>query len=290
MRKDHLPPRELEKLSAYIDGELQPRESRKLEARLKREPALREAYHELQLVAKSMRQLPQVRPPQSFTLSPEMVGVPQRRTGYPVLRLATVVAAFAFVALIGVDIFSSSLRGGLPARALDQVALEAPSFAEGEALGAVEQQVEETEPMAEAPAAAMRAGEEQPAEEPDADTLAAAPEPAEEQEAPVAEEGMVVEESPETPPEAESEVYEPEGTAAPTDETAMKYSVTEMPATEEMLNEPTFDEVEIPSTTVGEETRRARVPSFWLRGIEIALGILTLLLAGLTLWARKPPR
>ncbi len=290
MRKDHLPPRELEKLSAYIDGELRAREAREFEARLAREPALQEAYRELQLVARSMRQLPQVRPPRSFALSPEMVGVPQRRTGYPVLRLATVVAAFAFVALIGVDIFSSTQGGGIASRALNQVAMEAPSFAEGEALGAAEQQVEEAEPMAEAPAAALRAGEEQPAEEPEADALTVAPEAAEELEAPAAEGEFAVEATAGAPPEVESEVSEADATAALTDETAMKYSATEIPATGDMLNEPTFDEVEMPSATAEEEIRLSRLPSSWLLGLEIGLGILTLLLAALTLWARRSPQ
>ncbi|HHH82746.1 MAG TPA: hypothetical protein ENL35_07135, partial [Chloroflexi bacterium] len=61
MKKEigRLPPRDLEALSVYLDGELTPRERVKLEARLEANPELRQALEELRLVAGALRELPQ---------------------------------------------------------------------------------------------------------------------------------------------------------------------------------------------------------------------------------------
>jgi negative regulator of sigma E activity len=100
--------RDLRQLSAYLDGELNPKESARLETRLKIDPQLREALRNLDGTRKLIRSLPQVRPPRNFTLTPEMAGIQQRRSLYPIFRFATVVAAVAFVVLVGADTFFSS--------------------------------------------------------------------------------------------------------------------------------------------------------------------------------------
>lgn len=105
---DHLSPRDLKRLSAYLDGELSRREADNLEARLRSEPVLRQALDELRSTATLLRALPQISPPRDLTLTAEMVGVAQRRP-YPVLRLATALASLAFVALVGLDAISSAL-------------------------------------------------------------------------------------------------------------------------------------------------------------------------------------
>ena len=114
---DHLSPRDLERLSAYLDGECSSKEAAKLEARLQVEPRLRQALEELRATVGLMRALPEVPPPRSFALTPEMVGVKQRRA-YPALRLATALASIAFVTLIGLDALTTvimPLAGALPA-------------------------------------------------------------------------------------------------------------------------------------------------------------------------------
>lgn len=103
--------RDLKQLSAYLDGELNPKESARLETRLKADPHLQEALRDLDGTRKLLRSLPQVRPPRNFTLSPEMAGIQQRRSLYPIFRFATVVAAVALVVLVGADAFFSTGMG-----------------------------------------------------------------------------------------------------------------------------------------------------------------------------------
>jgi hypothetical protein len=105
---DHLSPRDLERLSAYLDGKCSSKQAAKLEARMRIEPGLRQTLEELRATAGLLRALPEVSPPRSFALTPEMVGI-ERRRPYPILRLATALASIAFVALIGVDALTTSL-------------------------------------------------------------------------------------------------------------------------------------------------------------------------------------
>jgi len=105
---DHLSPRDLERLSAYLDGEIPKKEAENLEARLRTETDLRRALEGLRATAALLRALPEVSPPRDFALTPEMVGI-ERRRPYPVLRLATVLASMAFVALVGLDAITTAL-------------------------------------------------------------------------------------------------------------------------------------------------------------------------------------
>jgi hypothetical protein len=94
--------RDVEKLSAYLDGQLKPSELARLESRLKTEPELATILQDLRQTRRLLRQLPQRRAPRNFTLTPKMVGQrpPLPRT-YPVFRFATVLATlllfFTFV-------------------------------------------------------------------------------------------------------------------------------------------------------------------------------------------------
>jgi len=85
--------RDVEKLSAYLDGQLKPSESARLESRLQTDPELASVLKELRQARSLLRQLPQRRAPRNFTLTPKMVGQkpPLPRT-YPVFRFATLVA------------------------------------------------------------------------------------------------------------------------------------------------------------------------------------------------------
>jgi hypothetical protein len=142
--------RDLERLSAYFDGELSKKESARLEARLKAEPTLRDALKELKLTSKLVSSLPEVRPPRNFTLSPEMVGVREKRSMYPIFRFATVVAAVAFAVLVGADTFFLSQSGMMsdmiPAAAPEVMLEEAPKEVFEAAEAPAEAPVEE--PMA----------------------------------------------------------------------------------------------------------------------------------------------
>ncbi|MGB9737835.1 anti-sigma factor [Chloroflexus sp.] len=74
-----LPERDLVLLSAYIDGELTEAERTALEQRLAHESRLRRELEELQATRDLLREQPWLTPPRSFTLTPEMAGVRQRR-------------------------------------------------------------------------------------------------------------------------------------------------------------------------------------------------------------------
>lgn len=85
--------RDVEQLSAYLDGQLKPSEVARLESRLQTEPELVSILGELRQARGLLRRLPQRRAPRNFTLTPKMVGQkpPMPRT-YPLFRFATVLA------------------------------------------------------------------------------------------------------------------------------------------------------------------------------------------------------
>jgi len=154
--------RDVKQLSAYLDGELNPKEASRLELRLKDDPQLQQVLRELNRTKQLIGSLPQIRPPRNFTLTPEMVGIKQKRSLYPVFRFATVVAAVAFAVLVGTDAFLRSGTGiMLTADQMVEVThevqveklAEAPAFEESPAM-------EAAEPAMEAPLGAV--GEEQP--------------------------------------------------------------------------------------------------------------------------------
>src|SRR3972149_6961149 len=93
--------RDLERLSATLDGQLAPGEAAGLEARLQDDSALRETLEGLRQTKAALRSLPSLRPPRSFTLTPQMVGIRPRRPAYPALRLATAIATVAFMIVTG---------------------------------------------------------------------------------------------------------------------------------------------------------------------------------------------
>ncbi|OGO15775.1 MAG: hypothetical protein A2Z14_00455 [Chloroflexi bacterium RBG_16_48_8] len=149
---------ELAQLSAYLDGELNQKEAARLEMLLKADPQLRKALWEMDGTRKLIRSLPQVRPPRNFTLTPEMAGLQQKRSLYPVFRFATVVAAVALTFLVGADAFFRSGPG----------MMRAPDLASQSAEVAVEMEVEKAaevvdETMAHATEEVMMLGQ---AEEP----------------------------------------------------------------------------------------------------------------------------
>jgi anti-sigma factor RsiW len=85
--------RDVEKLSAYLDGQLKPSERARLESRLQSDPELASVLKDLRQARSILRQLPQRRAPRNFTVTPKMVGQkPPLPRSYPVFRFATVLA------------------------------------------------------------------------------------------------------------------------------------------------------------------------------------------------------
>lgn len=131
--------RDLEALSAYLDGQLPQKDTRKLEGRLEKEVELQQALEDLRRTRQVLHMAPQIRRPRSFTLTPEMVGekffIPR---GFNALRLVSVVASVLFVVVFSGD-FLLNITAGRDV-AFAPLAKEAPmeSFAIQEEVGAAE--------------------------------------------------------------------------------------------------------------------------------------------------------
>lgn len=125
--------RDLEALSAYLDGETSSVEEQNLEARLKSEEQLRQALGELRRTRMILRAAPRVRAPRNFTLTPRMVGVrPMVSWSFPILSMASVVASLLFVLVFLGDLYTARLRQPTPllaaqSAATESFALEAPA-------------------------------------------------------------------------------------------------------------------------------------------------------------------
>jgi hypothetical protein len=127
--------RDIELLSAYLDGELKPSDSVKLETRLKSDPELASVLSDLRVTRTLLRRLPSRKAPRNFTLTRKMVGQnpPLPRT-YPIFRFVTAVATallfFSFaVNTMGPQLMSADNfgRGGGGAE-VESLAPEAPSL------------------------------------------------------------------------------------------------------------------------------------------------------------------
>ena len=93
-----------EALSAYLDGQLSPRERARLETRLKTDVDLQQALQELRRTRAVLRNLPKLRAPRNYMLSPEMAGVRKEQPRvYPVFRFASLLASLLFVLLVAGD-------------------------------------------------------------------------------------------------------------------------------------------------------------------------------------------
>jgi len=93
--------RDWEAISAYLDGELNPKEQARLDARLQTNADLRAALEDLRRTRAVLRSQPRLHAPRNFTISAQAVGQVQQRR--PALRLSPVfgmVSAFASFLLV----------------------------------------------------------------------------------------------------------------------------------------------------------------------------------------------
>jgi len=103
-------PRDLELLSAYLDGQLKPSDSVRLEARLKTDPELASVLTDLRSTRNLLRKLPARRAPRNFTLTRKMVGQnPPLPRAYPLFRFATTLATLLFIFSFGVNTFGRQM-------------------------------------------------------------------------------------------------------------------------------------------------------------------------------------
>ena len=150
--------RDIELLSAYLDGQLSPSDSARLESRLHSDRELVSVLDDLRAARTLLRKLPQRRAPRNFTLTRKMVGLnPPLPRAYPAFRFATVVATLLFFFTFGVNTlapqFQQTLGFGYGGGAAEPevfsaqapAATEAPALAESvatEAPAATEAPVE----------------------------------------------------------------------------------------------------------------------------------------------------
>jgi len=106
-----------ETVAAYLDEALPDRVRQQFEQEMAQDEALRQEVEQLRLIKHSLRQLPQREVPRNFILDPAKYGRPARQPwvkAYPVLRAATAMTAFFLIFALATGIFTG-LGAGEPA-------------------------------------------------------------------------------------------------------------------------------------------------------------------------------
>lgn len=108
--------RDIELLSSYLDGQLKPSDSARLEARLSTDPELRAVLSDLRSARGLLRQLPMRKAPRNFTLTPKMVGKnPPLPRAYPAFRFVTALASLLLFFTVGLNFLAPQLASQSPA-------------------------------------------------------------------------------------------------------------------------------------------------------------------------------
>ena len=111
-------------LSAYIDGELNPREKEKFERRLQSDPQLRSELNQLKVTRSMIRSLPRRKVPRNFTLTPDMVPAPRKSLWLPVFSYASAASAVIVLVLLLVQFLPGGFLGK-EAPTANQIAMSA---------------------------------------------------------------------------------------------------------------------------------------------------------------------
>ncbi len=142
-----------EMMNAYLDGELSSQERNAFERFLADDEALQQELADREMIKSQLRQLPRLAVPRNFILDVNIYGRPARRpfsqTAYPILRGATVMAAFVFVFVFGFSMFAGGMA--TEGAVYDSVAFEQSVDTAVE--NAAKTAVEESEVVAESEAA-----------------------------------------------------------------------------------------------------------------------------------------
>ncbi|HJQ13418.1 MAG TPA: hypothetical protein VJ830_01620 [Anaerolineales bacterium] len=135
--------RDLELLSSYLDGQLKPSDSARLESRLASDVGLRAVLDDLRAARGLLRQLPMRKAPRNFTLTPKMVGKnPPLPRSYPAFRFVTALASLMLFFTLGLNFVAPQLAqtpafgmggGGAPEVFSASEAPAVPEFAATEA-------------------------------------------------------------------------------------------------------------------------------------------------------------
>src|SRR5215211_7013508 len=108
--------RDLDLLSSYLDGQLRPSDSARLEARLSADPHLRAVLDDLRAARGLLRQLPMRKAPRNFTLTPKMVGKnPPLPRSYSAFRFVTALASLMLFFTLGLNFVVPQMASQSPA-------------------------------------------------------------------------------------------------------------------------------------------------------------------------------
>jgi len=136
--------RNLEALSAYLDGELQVDERAQFEKLLEKDEDLKRFYEELKRTRLVLRNTPTLRAPRNYFLTPAMVGQTGKpKWAFPVFRFASAFAALLLVLLFLGDYFVFQS----PVLSSERSTLMADSIQSGIEQPAMAPEVVETEPQ-----------------------------------------------------------------------------------------------------------------------------------------------
>jgi hypothetical protein len=108
--------RDVEQLSAFLDGKLSGKQRARLESRLRAEPALASVLEELRQTRAALRRMPRRRVPRNFTLTPAMAGLkPPVPRLVPALSWASAAAMLLFVCTLATGLVGQfSFGAGAP--------------------------------------------------------------------------------------------------------------------------------------------------------------------------------
>ncbi len=265
--------REVEHLSLYLDGELSPEDAAYIQSLLAANAEARRALEELNTTRMLMGSLPEIRPPRNFYLTPEMVGIREKSAAYPLLRFATALAAVGFVILVGLDALASgALLGGRAPAMEAQMEFAAPAAQlvplDETMKSAVEDGIEAQKELADS----ITSGEGGFSQENAAEEGRAAAEEAMPGEA----EGEALSAEPESPLLSATQPRPPVADGEDVDESASRAPEEEAP----LLGRELVD-----SRTEISSSRVSRISVF--RILEISLGLVILVLTGLTIFLRR---
>jgi len=111
--------RNLETISAYLDGELTTNERERFEYQLQKDDNLQNLYQDLKRTRSVLRSAPKLRAPRNFILTPKMAGIDAKQSRvFPLFRFASAFAAFLLVLLFLGDLFVLPGMMNSPSRAI----------------------------------------------------------------------------------------------------------------------------------------------------------------------------
>ena len=123
--------RDVEQLSAFLDGQLTQVEMSRLEARIRSDPALASTLADLRQARSILHRTPKRRLPRNFTLTPKMAGIkPPVPRSVPALGWASAVAMLVFTFTLGTNLLNKLSFG-----AAAPMLAAAPVTSEGYGLG-----------------------------------------------------------------------------------------------------------------------------------------------------------